>query len=380
MAAAAAQAAAPSVTLTTIWPDTAFSGPYNVRTVIKGADGVGYAALAFYFNPTDGPWYWPYYGWGNSDDNWIEEYTQVGDTFYFDIPAVPIGLETPVTVGYSIYAEDNFGNYVENPSPNGYYSFTYKFYSPAYSNVSTLRDTFFTGPFVVRTNLTTAYGDSVVGDYVYSDIEGGNTYFRDSLGADNFYYYSIPRHGGNSQTPIDVSWFMAAYDTMGNWAQYPTKRDTMNHFRIIDPWAYNTSVQANTQSLGPFPVWTSFKSEGGIVNDSLWVFENGTSTWVPYPRDSVSGGVYHFTIPAQQYPVINPVTVTWYIKATDDLTGNYSYQPLTAPLVNNEFRIYDLTPPVVANGTAWPDTSFTGPFTVTATATATSCISKMRLY
>ena len=380
MAAASAQAVAPSITLTTMWPDTAFSGPYNVRTVIKGADGVGYAALAFYFNPTDGPWYWPYNSWGDPNDNWIEEYTQVGDTFYFDIPAVPMGLETPVKVGYSIYAEDNFSNYVEDPSPNGYYSFTYKFYSPAYSNVGALRDTFYTGPFVVKTNLTTAYGDSVVGDYVYSDIEGGNTYFRDSLGADNFYYYSIPRHGGNSQTPIDVSWFMAAYDTMGNWAQYPTKRDTMNHFRIIDPWAYNSSNQASTQSLGPFPVWTSFKSEGGIANDSLWVFDNGTSTWMPYPRDSVSGTVYHYTIPTQQYPVINPVTVTWHIKAGDDLTGNYSYQPLTAPLVNNEFRIYDLTPPVVAGGTVWPDTSFTGPFPVTATATDTSGISQMRLY
>ncbi|MBU1356459.1 MAG: T9SS type A sorting domain-containing protein [Candidatus Edwardsbacteria bacterium] len=380
MTAIAANAAAPSITLTTLWPDTSFTGPYTVRTVIKCPEGVNYPMLGFYFNP-DGfggdPYQWPYV-WNDPSDNWIEEYTQVGDTFYFDIPTVPIGLETPVEVGYLVYAENaGTAEYVYDPGWDTCYSFINKVYSPAYSNVSVLRDTFYTGPFIVRTNLTTAYGDTVNNDILNSDIVGGPDCIRDSVGADGFYYYIMPRHGGASLTPITVNWFMMAYDTMGNWGQYPTKRDTTNHFRIIDPWSYNTKLIANTDQLGPFPVWTSFKSEGSIANDSLWIYQSG---WVPYPRDSMVGGVYYYTIPAQSLPVVNPVSVTWHIKAGDDLTGNYSYQPVTAPLTNNEFRIFDWTPPQVSNTTAWKDTSYTGPFPVYTQVSDTSGISQVRLY
>jgi hypothetical protein len=383
LAAVAVNAAPPSVTLTTIWPDTSFAGPYTVRTVIKCPDGVNYPMLGFYYNPTStglGPWFWPY-SWGDPNDYWIEEYTQVGDTFYFDIPAIPVGLETPVEIGYTLYAENaSTGDYVEDPGSNGYYSFTNKVYSPAYSNVSALKDTFFTGPFVIRTNLTTAYGDTVNNDILYSDIAGGASYPRDSVGGDGYYYYSIPRYAGNTLTPVEVSWFMTAYDTMGNWAQYPTKRDTMNHFLIIDPWSYNTKLISNTDQLGPFPVWTSFKSEGPLANDSLWVYDFDATAWAPYPRDSVSGATYYYTIPAQALPVINPVTVAWHIKATDGTTGNYSYQPVTAPGVNNNFRIFDWTPPQVTNTTAWLDTSYTGPFPVYTQVNDTSGISQVRLY
>lgn len=377
LAVVAANAAAPSITLTTIWPDTSYAGPYTVRTVVKCADGVGYVGLGFKYNPTDGPWYWNYGGWLDPNDDWIEEYTQVGDTFYFSIPAITVGLETPVKVAYCVYADNGFfTEYTEDPSPNGYYSFINKIYSPAYSNVSALKDTFFTGPFVVKTNLTTVYGDSIKDDFIYSDIAGGANYPRDSV-AGLFYYYSMPRHGGGSLTPINVNWFMTAYDTMGNWAQYPTKRDTMNRFRIIDPWSFNTKLISNTDQLGPYPVWTSFKSEGNIANDSLWIYQSG---WAPYPRDSMVGGVYYYTIPAQNLPVVNPVSVIWHIKAGDDLTGNYSYQPVTAPLTNNEFRIFDWTPPQVSNTTAWKDTSYTGPFPVYTQVTDTSGISQVRLY
>lgn len=381
LAAAAANAAAPSITLTTLWPDTSFTGPYTVRTVVKCTDGVGYVGLGFKYNPTNGPWFWTYNGWGATDDDWIEEYTQVGDTFYFDIPAIPMGLETPVQVAYSIYADNApFTEYSEDPGSNGYYSFINTIYSPEYSNVSALKDTFFTGPLVVKTNLTTAYGDTVNNDDIYSDIAGGASYPRDSVGGDGYYYYSIPRHAGNTLTPVEVNWFMTAYDTMGNWAQYPTKRDTMNHFRIIDPWSYNTQLIADTDQLGPFPVWTSFKSEGPIANDSLWVFDFDATAWVPYPRDSVSGDTYYYAIPAQALPVINPITVAWHIKATDGTTGNYSYQPVTAPGVNNNFKIFDWTPPQVTNTTTWMDTSFTGPFPVYTQVTDTSGISQVRLY
>jgi len=379
MAATAAYAAAPSITLTTIWPDTSYTGPYTVRTVIKCDEGLGYVALGYYFNPPAGPWTWPYTGWGDPTDNWIEEYTQVGDTFYFDIPAIASGLETPVEIGYSVWADNaSFTGTTEDPGDNNYYSFLNTIYTPTYSNVSALKDTFYNGPFVVKANISTLYGDSVANDFIYSDITGNIP--RDSLGADGFYYYSIPRNAGNTQTPVTYNWFMTAYDTMGNFAQYPMKRDTMNHFRLIDPWAFNTHTINNTDELGPFPVWTSFKSEGDVINDSLIMYDYGMGMWISYPRDSLAGGIYYYTIPAQNYPVVDPITISWYIKATDSLTGNYSYAPLTAPGVNYDFRIYDWTPPQISNVTVWGDTSFTGPFPVTAQISDTSGVSQVRLY
>ncbi len=381
LAVVSANAAAPTITLTTLWPDTSYAGPYTVRTVIKCDEGIGYVALGFNFNPPNGAWFWPYTGWLDPNDNWIEEYTQVGDTFYFDIPSVPVGLETPVEVAYSVWADNaSYTGTTEDPGNNAYYSFINTVYSPEYTNVSALKDTFFTGPLWVKTNLTTAYGNVVNSDELYSDIAGGANYPRDSIGADGYYYYSIPRHGGGSLTPVNVNWFMVAYDEMGNWGQYPVKRDTMNHFRIIDPWSYNTQLIANTDQLGPYPVWTSFKSEGPIANDSLWVFDIDATAWVPFPRDSVAGDTYYYTIPAQNLPVIDPVTVIWHIKATDGTTGNYSYQPYTAPGVNNNFRIFDWTPPQLSNTTTWKDTSFTGPFQVYTLVTDTSGISQVRLY
>ncbi|MDQ7798711.1 MAG: T9SS type A sorting domain-containing protein [Candidatus Edwardsbacteria bacterium] len=379
LAAAAANAAAPSITLTTLWPDTSFTGPFTVRTVVKCDEGLGYVALGFSFNPTSGPWGWPYNSWLDPNDSWIEEYTQVGDTFYFDIPAIPVGMETPVEVAYSVWADNaSYTGTTEDPGNNDYYSFINTIYSPQYSNVSALRDTFYNGPFVVKANITTLYGDSVANDYIYNDITGSIP--RDSLGADGFYYYSIPRNAGNTKTPVTYKWFMAAYDTMGNWAQYPTKRDTMNHFQIIDPWPYNTQLIADTDQLGPFPVWTSFNSEGDVINDSLCLYDYGMGMWLSYPRDSLAGGLYYYTIPSQNYPVVNPVTINWYIRATDSMTGNYSNQPVTAPGVSYNFRIFDWTPPQVTNTTTWKDTSFTGPFPVYTQVTDSSGISQVRLY
>ncbi|MDO9390258.1 MAG: T9SS type A sorting domain-containing protein [bacterium] len=374
-------AVAPSITVTTLWPDTSFTGPFTVRTVIKCADGVDYAALGFCFNPTDGPWSWSYNGWGATDDNWIEEYTQSGDTFFFEIPAIPLGLETPVVIGYQVYASNPSAEYTEDPGPNLYYSFTNTIYTPRFSNVSALKDTFFNGPFVVKTRLTTAFGDSVTGDIIYSDIAGGASYSRDSVSADSFYYYSMPRFSGNSQTPVKVSWFLTAYDTMGSWSQYPLKRDTMNWFNLVDPKPANTKILANTELPGPFVVWTTYKAEGAIINDSLWVFNSGASIWESFARDSMNADVYYYTIPQQQQAVVSPLLVQWYLKATDSLTGNYTYVPATTSSgVPYSFRILDLTVPSITNVTQLDNTSFTGPFEVTANFRDTSGIAQARIY
>jgi hypothetical protein len=385
---AALLTAAPNITLTTIWPDTSYIGPFTVRTVVKDPSGLQFVALGFNFNPgpgnpvdESGNPIWPFNGFGATDDNWIEEYTQAGDTFYFDIPAIPQGLETPVKVGYCILAYTSGWTAWRVDPPSGYYSFFNTIYTPSFTNVTALRDTFYNGPFTVRAKISTAYGDSVKDDIVYSDIAGGNNYPRDSISADSFYYYSIPRHSGGTQTPQLINWFLTAYDTLNNWAQWPVKRDTMNHFTLIDPWPSNPRTLSNTSQTGPFPVWVSYKAEGPIINDSLWIF-NGSS-FDPYPRDSLVGNTYYYTIPQQNVPVINPVTVQWYLKATDSLTGNYTFVPETAgppTTVPYTFRIYDWTGPQVTNATSLENDLSSGPFEVTANCRDTSGISQVRVY
>jgi len=375
-------AAKPSITLTTIWPDTAFAGPYTIRTVITCDDGLEYVGLGFRFNPTNGTNMWPWDG--GTTDSWIDnpaEYTQVGDTFYFDIPAIPQGMETPVTIGYCIQAwSTGWADSTEVPGNRNYYSFLNDIFTPSFSNVSTLRDTFSTGPYVVRANLTTAFGDSVTNDFINSDLGSGGNYFRDSVGVDGFYYYSIPKLISNSATPINVQWFLSATDTMGNWGEYPIKRDSMNHFNFIDPMPSNTKVLGNTEQAGPFVVWTTYKAEGTVINDSLWVYNSGTSNWDPFARDSMKSDVYYYTLPQQQQAVVTPVFVQWYLKATDSINGNYTFVPATTGIgVPFSFRILDLTVPAITNVTKMVNTSFSGPFEITANCSDTSGIGQVRV-
>lgn len=376
LSAATCFAAAPSITSTTVWTDTSFAGPYVVQSVIKCADGLKNIYLGYQINNAYGSDPWSWWDWPTPDSSHV-------DTFYFTIPVIPVGIETPPQVDYMIYAENNStSEWGADPAYPGFYTFANLMYSPVFSSVSALRDTFYTGPYVVKTNLTTAFGDSVTGDYIYSDVGPGGDYYRDSVGVDGFYYYSIPRLTTNSQTPVTIQWFLTAYDTLGYWAQYPEKRDTMNHFTLIDPMPLNIHTIADTSYSGPFPVWVTYKSEGNVVNDSLWVFEDGT-TWVPYGRDSLVSGVYYYTIPAQDTAVINPILVRWYLKATDETTGNYTYMPpeanpsTAAPYI---FKIYDWQPPLIWDLTLLDNNVSTGPFEVTAKAADTSGISQVRLY
>jgi hypothetical protein len=369
-----AQAAVPGITLTTIWSDTSYSGPYTVRSVIKSATAFA-CSLGYQYNNE----------WGNNPNGWpfwVGPDSARGDTFFFSLPAVPQSRETPAEVGYAIRAADSADPYQCSYAPSSdYYHFLNLRYTPRFTNVNALKDTFYTGPYVVKANITTEYGDSITGDNIYSDLGGGLTYNRDSLGAGGFYYYSIPRMVSNSLTPIEVSWFLTAYDTMGNWAYWPVRRDTMNHFTLSDPLASNPRTIANTDQTGPYPVWATFKGEGPVINDSLWVYNGGTGNWDPYPRDSVKGDVFYYTIPQQQQAVINPVTVQWYLKASDSLTGNYTYLPFSASIGEPySFRIYDWTGPVISNLTRIENTSFTGPYNITVDCRDTSGITQVRAY
>jgi hypothetical protein len=379
-AASLALAATPTISLTTVLTNTANPGPYTIRTVVKSTEPFNVYLGYQYNNEWDvNPRYWPF-----PDQFVLTPDSAHGDTFYFLLPAVPeSNRETPVEMGYAVRAEDS-----DNPDENAfdpssqYYHFLNLRYTPQFTNVNALRDTFFTGPYIVKANINTLYGDSVTGDNIYTDLGGGTTYNRDSLGGDGFYYYSIPRVVTNSFTPMEISWFLTAYDTMGNWAQWPVRRDTMNHFKLSDPLASSPHTIANTDQTGPFPVWATYQGEGQIVNDSLWVYNNGGGTWDPYARDSLKGDVYYYTIPQQEQAVINPVAVQWYLKASDSLTGNYTFLPVTEGTVGEpySFRVYDWTGPVISDMTRIGNTAFTGPFQITATCRDTSGISQVRVY
>lgn len=376
LCASAGFAAAPTFSLTTVLPDTTFSGPYVVRSVIRCADGLTNIYLGYQLNNAYGsdPWSWA---------DWPTPDSTHADTFYFTIPAIPAGVATPPQIDYIIYAENaSTAEYGADPEYPGFYSFLNLLYSPQYSNVSALRDTFFTGPYVVKTNISTAYGNVPSNDDIYSDIAGGASYTRDSLGADGFYYYTIPRYANNAMTPVKINWFMTAYDEMGNWANYPTKIDSFNYFNLIDPMPSNTRILTDTEQNGPFVVWTTYKAEGNVTNDSLWVYNNGSGVWEPFGRDSMVGNVYYYTIPQQQQAVVNPVLVQWYLKASDDLTGNYTYVPVSANPgmgIPYAFRILDLTAPTISGLTLLDNTSFTGPFEVKVSCRDTSGVAQIRL-
>jgi hypothetical protein len=381
-----AYAVAPTITGTTVWPDTSFTGPFTVKTVITCTDGIGWPCLGFQFNPvqtgnTD-PTAWYYGSWGDPNDNWVEEYIQVGDTFYFDIPTIPVGIETPVEIAYVIFAYNGgYSEYTYDPSGGtSYYSFMNTIYSPQYLYAKVLNDTFYNGPYVINADITTIFGDSIKDDIVYSDIDW-NSYSRDSVGTDGHYYYNIPRFSGGQQTPITVNWFLQSFDTLNNMARYPSKGDSTFHFRLIDPMPYNTHTISDPNNTGPFPVWTNFVSEGNITADSLMLF-NG-SGWDSYPRDSVGTNdstLFYYTIPEQDPAVVTPVTVSWYIKATDSLTNNFVYVPYTSPSLPYTFRIFDYEPPQISNVTYLENTIYAGPFEVKATLTDTSSIYQARLY
>ncbi|MCU0607446.1 MAG: T9SS type A sorting domain-containing protein [Candidatus Edwardsbacteria bacterium] len=366
--------AAPVITDVTQWPDTAATGPYVVAAVVRDTSfALQDSALHYAYNPgpDDNPAGWGGVAWADS---------QRGDTMYFVIPAIPAGLETPVRIGYAVSAMNLI--YEETYSPaSGYYSFDNTIYSPHYGSVTVLQDTFHSGPLVVRAEITTAYGDSVANDYLYSDLLGGAEYPRDSVGADGAYYYAIPRHPGGTQTPVTAFWYLGSGDTMGNLASFPLKRDTLNHFVFIDPMPANVRPLANTGEPGPFPVWVDYKAEGAVASDSLWVFDG--SDFQPCPRDSVGGTSpqrHYYTIPAQPQPVIDPVNVLWHLKAYDAASGNYTYQPAGAPWPSYSFYIYDRTPPAIDSLTLLDNVVAPGPRAVLADARDTSGILQIRVY
>jgi len=80
----------PDFTGTTIWPDTAFLGPYLVKTTITDSTGVGADSLFYRINSG------AFIGIGHD--------SVAGNDYYYTIPA----LAQPCTLGYFLWTEDSF--------------------------------------------------------------------------------------------------------------------------------------------------------------------------------------------------------------------------------------------------------------------------------
>lgn len=96
----------PTFTGTTVWPDTAFNGPFPVKSIIKDPAGIAWARIYFkiHINPWDS----------------LPYDSVKGDTFHFHIPPI---TQTSV-IRYYLKAADNNQNIGRDPAnPNQYYQF-----------------------------------------------------------------------------------------------------------------------------------------------------------------------------------------------------------------------------------------------------------------
>jgi hypothetical protein len=131
--------------------------------------------------------------------------------------------------------------------------------------------------------------------------------------------------------------------------------------------------------LGPFSISSSITDPGGILRDSLY-FRIGSGSWVSVGHDSLRSGVYYYTIPE----LTAADSVRYYLAATDNSTGrNRGTDPAGAPAACYAFLARDPhddhVPPVVTGTTQYNDTTFGGPFLVTATVTDSCSVDTVRL-
>jgi len=96
----------PTFTGTTVWPDTAFNGPYPVKSIIKDPAGIAWARIYFkiHINPWDS----------------LPYDSVIGDTFHFHIP--PITSPGSYLIRYYLMAADNNDNIGRDPA-SGWYQF-----------------------------------------------------------------------------------------------------------------------------------------------------------------------------------------------------------------------------------------------------------------
>jgi hypothetical protein len=119
-------------------------------------------------------------------------------------------------------------------------------------------------------------------------------------------------------------------------------------------------------NLGPFFVSSHITDANAVRKDSLY-YRIGAGLWQVAGHDSTRNDNYYFHIPL----LAGSDTVLYYLAASDTAPArNRGTDPEGAPGGFYQFYARDPAddhyPPVITGTTRWTDTSFTGPFAVTA--------------
>lgn len=135
---------------------------------------------------------------------------------------------------------------------------------------------------------------------------------------------------------------------------------------MFPPDFANTTVIPSGYNFGPFSISSIITDPSGINTDSIF-YKIGTGAWQRLYHDSIIGDNFHFHIPQ----ISNPDTVRYYLVAKDNSANlNRGTDPQNAPAVHYKFYANDPAndhnPPVITNTTVWTDTTFLGPYSVSA--------------
>ncbi|MEO0142733.1 MAG: T9SS type A sorting domain-containing protein [candidate division WOR-3 bacterium] len=149
---------------------------------------------------------------------------------------------------------------------------------------------------------------------------------------------------------------------------------------IIPPTFTNTTIIPSGYNFGPYHISSIITDPAGISTDSIY-YKIGNGSWQNLGHDSVVGDTYHFHIPQ----ISSPDTVRYYLIAKDNSNNhNRGTDPQNAPAVHYKFYANDPandhTPPVIVNTTVWTDTTFLGPYPVSAGITDSCGIDSAVLY
>ncbi len=186
---------------TTQWPDTSYTGPFPVSSIILDSCGVAEAYL-YYRQAGSGP-----YSLAIAD-------SVLGDTFCFTIPYV---VSPPAFIEYYLEAVDASPNYNTGYDPPGapgtVYSFNVQDYEgPTIENTRVWPDTGFAGPFDVWSDI---YDNSGLGDtYLFYKIQTSpwDSVVPDSIISDTTHYFTIPA----VTPPRVIRYYIKAYDNSAN--------------------------------------------------------------------------------------------------------------------------------------------------------------------
>lgn len=135
---------------------------------------------------------------------------------------------------------------------------------------------------------------------------------------------------------------------------------------VFPPNFSQTTIIPSGYNFGPFHISSIITDQSGIHTDSIY-YKIGSGSWQRLYSDSIIGDNFYFHIPQ----ISNPDTVHYYLIAKDNSPNlNRGTDPQNAPAVHYKFYANDPAndhnPPAITNTAIWTDTTFLGPYLVSA--------------